>query len=403
MNVMQRPKITAKDSHAAINCKIKAMNNAFLLSDRFLHENITNFTIEITQQCNCSCSYCCYSGEYRGMRKHTNISIGEDTMLKAIEFIKNHAHKTEDIVVSFWGGEALLYLDKIINIAEGLQQIFGERILFDISTNGLLLKPETIKKMMPYNMGISVSLDGCKTIHDKNRRTIAGVGTYDQIVKNLKKFKALYPDEYRKRIRLLITAGTIDDIVVMNDNFSRFRELLGDKPLFISRIIPNFSKGELYENDIETEKQILNQAIERKRKGIVDLYTLILDQLLKKAQKKFTSRGSDSKIHLRTCMDNMYSVFIDTQGRLYPCEKFDTSHSIGDLDSGISEKLVYKWAAIYTFRRSMLCGDCQKVEYCTRCLADLKMSFSEQKQMCAEYRKNIELARLYNEKLNNNA
>lgn len=377
------------------------MNNAFLLSDRFLHDEITNFTIEITQQCNCSCSYCCYSGAYRGMRKHTNISIGEDTMVKAIEFIKNHAHKTEEIVVSFWGGEALLHLDKIIYIAEKLQQIFGERILFDLSTNGLLLKPETIHKLMPYHMGISVSLDGCKTIHDRHRRNTAGRGTYDQVMKNLRWFKELYPEEYRKRIRLLITAGKIEDIAVMNDHFSRFRELLGDKPLFISRIVPNFSKGELYENDIETEKQIFDQAIERKRKGIVDLYTILLDQLLKKAHKRFT--GNDSKIHLRTCLDNMYSIFIDTQGRLYPCEKFDTTHYIGDVDAGISEKLVYKWAAIYTFRRSMLCGDCPIVEYCTRCLADLKMSFAEQKQMCAEYRKNIEMARWYNEKLHNHA
>ena len=99
----------------------------------------------------------------------------------------------------------------------------------------------------------------------------------------------------------------------------------------------------------------------------------------------------------------MYSIFIDAMGRLYPCEKFDISHSIGDLTSGINEKLVYKWAAIYTFRRSMLCHDCTMVEYCTRCLADMKLSFSEHKQMCVEYRKNIELAKLYNEKLMNNA
>lgn len=379
------------------------MNKSFLCSDRFLHENITNFTVEITQQCNFRCSYCCYSGEYSGMRKHTNRSMGQDTILDTIRFIKSHAHKKEMIVVSFFGGEALLQLNQIIYFIEELHAFFGDRILFDVSTNGLLLTSSTIDKLLQYNVGISVSLDGCKSVHDRNRRTKEGKRTFDHIVSNLLKFKESYPNEYRNRIRLLITVGSLEDIMIINDSFAQFKELLGEKPPFISHIYPNFKTGELYDNDIETEKMFLNEAIERKKKGIYDLYTIILDDLLKKSEKKFVCDDSCEKIHLRTCLDNMYSIFIDADGHLYPCEKFGTCHFIGDVNTGINKKQLHKWSSIYNFRRSVLCEKCQILEYCTRCLADLKMSFSEQKQMCNVYKKNIELAQMCNNKLNNNA
>lgn len=337
------------------------------------------------------------------MRKHANRSMDQDTILDSIEFIKNHAHKKEMIVVSFFGGEALLRLNQIIYIIEELHAFFGNRILFDVSTNGLLLTPSTIDKLLKFNVGISVSLDGCKSVHDRNRKTIEGKGTFDRIVYNLYRFKESYPDEYRKRIKILITVGSIEDIMIINDSFAQFKDLLGEKPPFISHIYPNFKKGVIHYNDAEMDKILLNEAIESKRKGIIDLYTIVLDGLLKKANKKLECDKNCAKIHLRTCLDNMYSIFIDADGRLFPCEKFDTCHFIGDVRRGISQKQLYKWASIYNFRRSVLCSNCEILEYCTRCLADLKMSFSEQKQMCNVYRKNIELALMYNNKFLNNA
>jgi len=365
-------------------------------SDRFLHREITDFTIGITQQCNCRCSYCCYSGEYAGMRKHADNSMSQEIMLDAISFIKNQAHKTDTIIVSFYGGEALVKFSQVIYMIERLYAIFGDRVLFDITTNGLLLTNDTVDRLMQYNIGISVSLDGCKSIHDRNRRNIAGGGTYDQVVSNLLRFKERYPAEYKKRIQLLVTVGGIEDIMEMNKTFPEFAELLGEKPPYIARIYPNFKKGELYEDDMSKMQEFMEEAVIHKQNGQYDFYTIMLDELLKDANKKLNV-GSE-KIQIRTCLDDMRHIFIDTDGRLYPCEKFDTRHYIGTLQSGIDKKLLYKWSSIFHFRRSVLCKDCEFFEYCSRCLVDLKMSYSENKQMCEEYKKHIELALLYSKK-----
>lgn len=376
------------------------MNKLFLCSDKFSCNSISNFTIEITQRCNFRCKYCCYSGNYSGMRTHSDKSMSKETIIDSIEFIKKHAHSEDQIVVSFFGGEALLEIDRIVFIIESLNAFFGERISYDVSTNGLLLTDDIIKRLLKYDIGISVSLDGCQEIHDKNRVLPSGDGTFVNVVNNLLHFKKSYAGEYSKRIRILITAGSIEDVIVMNNYFDKFEELLGDKPLFISHIYPNFKKGLLYEDDIYFKKRFLDKAVEHKKRGIYDLYTIMLDDLLKHANKRFDDDCALSRVNLHTCLNNMYSIFIDVSGNLGPCEKFDTYHYIGNVKSGINKTLLQKYAYSYCIRKNILCGSCDYIEYCKRCLADLKMSLSEQRQMCKIYQENINLAKIYKLRIN---
>ena len=242
------------------------------------------------------------------MRKHANRSMEHDTILKTIEFIKSHAHKTEVIVVSIFGGEALLQLNQIVFIVEELSAYFKDRVVFDISTNGLLLSSTIVDKLIRYKIGISVSVDGCKTIHDKNRKTIDGKGTFNHVVDNLLKFKERYPNEYQDRIRLLVTVGSIEDVIRMNEQFASFKKLLGNKPPLVSQIYPNYKKKEFHFNDAVIETEFLEKAITKKKNGVFDFYTIILDSLLKKAEKKFTCSEKDKKIYLmskKKCAKNI--------------------------------------------------------------------------------------------------
>ena len=55
-------------------------------------DKIRMFTIEMTQQCNLRCSYCCYSGLYRDRRPHNNKEISitkmELTLRRFLEPVK---------------------------------------------------------------------------------------------------------------------------------------------------------------------------------------------------------------------------------------------------------------------------------------------------------------------------
>ena len=62
----------------------------------------------------------------------------------------------------------------------------NKEILYGITTNGYLINQNVIDFFKEYNFTVTVSLDGPKEIHDKNRRlAIDGSGTYDSVYKNM--------------------------------------------------------------------------------------------------------------------------------------------------------------------------------------------------------------------------
>ena len=319
--------------------------------------------------------------------------MSEGVIKETIKFIIDNCSKNDDVSVSFFGGEALLHINEIENAIITLSEHIGEHVVFDISTNGLLLTATNIKRIVKFpRTVISVSLDGCKSIHDKNRIDIKGKPTYDKIVSNLRYFQNTYPDEYQRRIRLLVTVGSIEDVTIMDNYYSEFKQLLGERNPQISHIFPNFGKNLLYMDSKAQKQKFILEALESRKKGETNFHTLLLDNLTRKASKRIEDYDDRKRIKLRTCLDSLYSLFIDVNGKLFPCEKFGKDQSIGSIQSGLDIGKMRKLTYSYVLRRNILCSKCKYVEYCHRCLSDSKMSISEQRKMCSEYIDNIKLA-----------
>src|SRR4029453_3736322 len=90
----------------------------------------------------------------------------------------------------FWGGEPLLNLPVVYYLAEHVHAEASRRgvtLALNIITNGLLLTPEVVDRLVPYGLnGVKVTLDGDKAAHDRMRPMRGGQGTFDKIVANLK-------------------------------------------------------------------------------------------------------------------------------------------------------------------------------------------------------------------------
>lgn len=362
----------------------------FLPDVDFAFKGISNFTFGITENCNMRCRYCCFSGEYTGLRSHSPTKMSAATVEKSIAFVRANAHKTDDITVSFYGGEALLEFETIKLIIRELRGTFGERISFDISTNGLMLTKTVIEEIcrLP-DTGVSVSLDACRQIHDRRRLGADSSHTFDRIINNLKAFKDHNPGEYQRRIRLMVTFESLDEIEEANQFYPGFKELLGDKGAHISRVMPNFDKGLYLPDSMEKKRRALREALRKRELGEVDFHSLWLADLERKVRKRISLHTGNGRIRLHTCLNSLYSIFITSEGMLYPCEKFGTDSCIGNLDSGIDYRLLRKTAILYTLRRQALCGKCEFAEYCGRCPADLKLSSADMRKMCEDYKNDI--------------
>lgn len=368
------------------------MKHSFSPIDRYISNNVTNFAFEMTQQCNFRCKYCCFSGQYKGMRIHSNKSMSHETLIDAINYVRSHAKKYSPIFLSFFGGEALLRKDEIDYAIKVLSGFYGERISFDLSTNGFLLTDSVVDWICSFDrLNISVSIDGCKVVHDRNRKLINGCDTFDYIYNNLTRFKQRFPLQYNDKVRLLLTIGSLKDVELIGESFSSLKPLIGANKLFVSHIIPNFEQNNMYRDSFEEKYQFCKKALEHYRNGVTDIYTILLEELLKKTMFKANLNNYKS-ISLGTCLDEMYSTYISTDGQIYACEKFCENQFIGNIWQGIDANLARKMSIKYSLRKSVLCGNCSVIEYCNRCLTDLKYSTKEMRFICQDIKENIELS-----------
>src|SRR5207248_464423 len=98
--------------------------------------------------------------------------------------------RPERFVLTFFGGEPLLNLPVMYMLAERARRAADARgvtLFTNIITNGLLLTPEVVDRMLPFGLnGVKITLDGDKDTHNRMRPLRGGQGTFDRIVANIR-------------------------------------------------------------------------------------------------------------------------------------------------------------------------------------------------------------------------
>lgn len=147
-------------------------------------------TVLTTLQCNFACDYC-YQGD------HGTGPVGEKMTIETAERVAGWITRQVDavrpsrLVLTFFGGEPLLNVPALVHIAERCQAhaaSLGIRQIVSIITNGLLLTPEIVDRLLPLGLtGVKVTLDGDRETHDRMRPLRGGQGTFDRIIENVRR------------------------------------------------------------------------------------------------------------------------------------------------------------------------------------------------------------------------
>lgn len=357
---------------------------------------ITMFTIEVTQQCNLRCTYCCYSGNYRDRRAHNTKEISSDTLQNTLEYIKEHYDKdAEEITVCFYGGEALLAKKKVEWIISELLSIFKDKVRFSFSTNGLLLIEEVIDWLVNIqNTFVNVTIDGNKYMHDEHRRTVSGNGSYDIIIRNLRLFRAKYSEFYEKRVRFLSTVYSWNDVLKLAEVWNDEPSIAKHYPVHISHIIPNFDDDSRNYDTWEVKNNFYKQAFEEYKRGhkgiLYGCFQKLIDIVDNRNYLKLPS-----ELNIQTCYQGLFSTFINVDGDLYACEKFCGALNIGNVRQGIDENKAFSLLQQFTERKNHLCSSCWAQRFCRMCMTSLNYTEEEIKKMCTMERDTIDLALRY--------
>ena len=145
-----------------------------------------HITVNPTLACNFRCWYCYQS---HIAQSYMNDSILSATLLFIRNVLKDDA--TERIVLSFFGGEPLLYYNRIVRpiIESSLSysEEIGKRIDYYMTTNGYLLSQKVVDDLARQNVTVDfqIPIDGDEDTHNKTKFLTNGKGTYDVIKANI--------------------------------------------------------------------------------------------------------------------------------------------------------------------------------------------------------------------------
>lgn len=149
-------------------------------------KDVLTLNIMITYDCNFRCNYC-----FQENKKGTKIS--ETVINNIYKFLEKELSKYKKLYVEWFGGEALLYKDTLIEINSNIKNICKLKqvpYISRITTNGYELDLSTFKRLLRTNLfSYYITLDGIKDIHDKQRIYKDGNGTFEKIISNLLEIK----------------------------------------------------------------------------------------------------------------------------------------------------------------------------------------------------------------------
>lgn len=175
--------------------------------------NARRFTALVTLNldCNLACPYC-YEDHFRGKSFMSNATA--DLLVETI--LNGPIAAGKEVLLDFYGGEALLSIPLIKRIAGPLHEAAagnGNKFSFNLVTNGTLLNRTVVEQLLPLGLsGARITIDGPPEIHNVQRPFVSGKGSFDLIMKNLKEVCTL--------IKMQLGGN------FTRDNYRRFPELL---------------------------------------------------------------------------------------------------------------------------------------------------------------------------------
>ncbi|MHA1890613.1 MAG: anaerobic sulfatase maturase [Promethearchaeota archaeon] len=271
--------------------------------------------------CNLDCKYCFYTS-----RKKLYPKSNFRMQIKVLErFTKQYiaAQKGPDIIFGWQGGEPLLMGIEFFKKALSIQEKYSKpskRILNTIQTNGTLINDEWAKFFKENNFLVGISLDGPKKYHDKYRVDKKGEGSFDNVIRGLKK---LQENDVEFNILACVNNVTAEHPLEI---YRFFRDDLKVKFLQFIPIVEKYASTSKKKDDKKIVRPIsvngkkygefLNKIFDEwVKQDVGEIFIQIFDVTL----GAWIGRAGGLCIFSKTCGN---ALAMEHNGDLYPCDHF---------------------------------------------------------------------------------
>ncbi len=331
-------------------------------------------TVLTTLQCNFACDYC-VQGDHGDVPAGQRMTL--ETAARTMQWIEKRLDtvRPESFVLTFFGGEPLLNLPVVYQMAEQAAaacKARNVRMLINIITNGLLLTPEVVDRLMPFGLnGVKITLDGAKELHDKSRPLRGGQGTFDRIVKNISNVAGKcrvaiggnFEDGAGESFIELLDFLKSQDFAPFLDKVA-FKPVIRQKPTTPKGFIPLTAVGDA-SSGCGSSARIASTP----KTNACDTCHFVDEQMiaLREATSAHGFRTVDG-VHMGPCeLHRQHAHTIGPDGVLFACPGFagDAHQAVGDIrgtDNDRFRRAAAEFAKITSWRES--CGDCSYVPVC---------------------------------------
>lgn len=319
---------------------------------------LNTVVLNVNTGCNLSCTYC-YKEDLDTPAAGRRMDI--ETAKASIEALLKASPDEPRYTVVFFGGEPLSNRKLIESMVEYCELRFGalgKAVDFVMTTNATLLTEEIVDYLDAHRFGLSISIDGPRSIHDLNRRTVHGTGTYDVV----RRKADMLLKRYRSRpvgARVTLTSGVTDVEGIWDHLFNElgFAEV-GFAPVTSGTLDTfNLQPDELkqvFANLKALGGRYLLAALDNQNIGFSNLHQLITD--IHEGHKKALPCGAGFKM-----------LAVDHKGDFNLCHRFTGSNlpTFGNVREGVAHGRLHDFLSKRLDRTGTGCDTCRIRNLCS--------------------------------------
>ena len=243
------------------------------------NKTINSVYLLLTEECNMRCTYCFEKNRQKG-------KVTKELCDRLVEYAS--ICKSDDFSICLFGGEPTICEDELIYLVTELSKKMNafkqvKKLNFSLITNALYYPSafmDSICEIIKNNKSISISFQFSTTFqeetHNKTRLGVAGVDTYEQVIKTIKSYENKIL-EFEKESGILLYSN-IHPVIVEEDVkylFEMYKNVI-EKSISTMWFVPITENGEWKESSLsELEKQldlIMSYNMEKNKNGYKEIF-----------------------------------------------------------------------------------------------------------------------------------
>jgi uncharacterized protein len=151
--------------------------------------------LKVASRCNIDCRYCyVYNMGDTGWSRGPKLMSSETCSASARALARLAREQERPFALVLHGGEPLLLgTARLEQVFLTLREVLPFNYEISIQTNGILISREILDLCAAARVSLSVSLDGPRHVHDRNRVGFSGEGTFAKVLEGIERLR-VHPD-----------------------------------------------------------------------------------------------------------------------------------------------------------------------------------------------------------------